>query len=162
MKVQDWFENWGITGLKINAGFLKMEWQPKPEEEQAAWELYIELITRVATQPLGTDEGDELTALWSIVSIFKVTRKLLKQKGRKAEVFSKIAVVILNQKIRPFTARWHKRVSDNQLDTPEEKASFRKELEDIQAVLKGYASMLANVAGVEDFQALDQGPMQEL
>lgn len=162
MKIQDWFENWGITGLKISAGFMQMEWQPRPEEEQAAWELYIELITRVATQPLGKDLGDEAAALRSIFSLFKVTRDLLKQKGRKAEVFSKIAVVILNQKIRPFTAKWHKRLLDNRLEKPEEKESFRKELEEIQDVLRRYAAMLANMAGVEDFQKLEQGPLQEL
>ena len=162
MKIQDWFENWGITGLKISTGFMQMEWQPRPEEEQAAWELYIELITRVATQPLGKGLGDEAAALRSIFSLFKVTRDLLKQKGRKAEVFSKIAVVILNQKIRPFTAKWHKRVLDNQLKKPEEKESFRKELEQIQDVLRRYAAMLAKVAGVEDFQKLEQGPLQEL
>jgi hypothetical protein len=162
VKIKDWFENWGITGLKISAGFMQMEWQPRPEEEQAAWELYIELITRVATQPLGKDQGDEAAALSSIFSLFQVTRELLKQKGRKAEVFSKIAVVILNQKIRPFTAKWHKRITDNLLENPEEKASFRKELEQIQNVVRGYAAMLAKVAGVEDFQKLDQGPLQEL
>ncbi|WP_321416178.1 hypothetical protein [uncultured Desulfobacter sp.] len=162
MKIQDWFENWGITGLKISAGFMQMEWQPKPEEEQAAWELYIELITRVATQPLGKDQGDEAAALKSIFSLFEVTRNLLKEKGRKAEVFSKIAVVILNQKIRPFTATWHKRVLDNNLEKPQDKALFRNELIQIQNMLRGYAAMLAKVAGVEDFQALDQGPLQEL
>lgn len=66
MKIQDWFENWGITGLKISTGFMQMEWQPRPEEEQAAWELYIELITRVATQPLGKGLGDEAAALSSV------------------------------------------------------------------------------------------------
>jgi len=162
VKIQDWFENWGITGLKISAGFMQMEWQPKPEEEQAAWELYIELITRVATQPLGKDQGDEAAALKSIFSLFEVTRNLLKEKGRKAEVFSKIAVVILNQKIRPFTATWHKRVLDNNLEKPEDKALFRNELIQIQNMLRGYAAMLAKVAGVEDFQALEQGPLQEL
>ncbi|WP_320040472.1 hypothetical protein [uncultured Desulfobacter sp.] len=162
MKIQDWFENWGITGLKISAGFMQMEWQPKPEEEQAAWELYIELITRVATQPLGKDQGDEAAALKSIFSLFEVTRNLLKEKGRKAEVFSKIAVVILNQKIRPFTATWHKRVLDNNLEKPEDKALFRNELIQIQNMLRGYAAMLAKVAGVEDFQMLEQGALQEL
>ncbi len=162
MKIKDLFENWGITGLKINIGFMEMEWQPKPEEQQAAWELYIELITRAATQPLGSEEGDEETALHSIASLFQITRELLKQKGRKAEAFSRIAVVILNQKVRPFTARWHKRIANNQLKTPEEKATFRQELEQIQQVLQGYSAMLADIAAVEDFQELDQGPLQEL
>ncbi len=162
VKIKDMFENWGITGLKINIGFMEMEWQPKPEEQQAAWELYIELITRAATQSLGMDEGDEETALRSIGSLFQATRELLKQKGRKAEVFSRIAVVMLNQKVRPFTSKWHKQISADQLKNPEGKAAFRQELEQTQEVLRRYAAMLANMAGVEDFQALDQEPLQKL
>jgi len=59
MKIRDWFENWGITGLKLSTGFLEMEWEPQPEEQQAAWELYIELITRITTQDIDGDSGDE-------------------------------------------------------------------------------------------------------
>ncbi len=109
MKIQDWFENWGIIGLKLNAGFLQMEWEPQPGERQAAWELYIELITRNTTQDIDGEIGDEAAALESVHDIVGITRQLLKEKGRKAETFSKIAVVILNQKLRRFTGAWHKR-----------------------------------------------------
>jgi len=158
MKIQDWFENWGISGLKLSAGFLQMEWKPQPEEQQAAWELYIELLTRVATQPLPDDAGDEATALESVHDLFGITRALLKENGRKAETFSKVAIIILNQKIRPFTAEWHKKPFNN----PNECSRFRQELKEVQTDLRNYAKLLANVADVEDFQSLAQGEMDNL
>ncbi len=162
MKIQDWFENWGITGMELSAGFLKMEWKPQPEEEQAAWELYVELITRITTQPLSVVEGDEETALESVAMLFPITRELLKAKGRKAETFSKIAIVILNQKIRPFTAHWHKQKERGLLATNVGKREFRDALRQLQPILQGYAGLLATVAGVEDFLKIEQGPMDKI
>lgn len=162
MRIQDLFENWGLKGLKLSAGFLEMEWEPQPDEQQAAWELYVELLTRISTQPLADEDGDEATALASIFGLFEVTRKLLKEKGRKAETFSKIAIVVLNQKIRPFTARWHKLSLDDGFKDQATCEQFREELKDIQQVLSGYAGVLAQVANVEDFQDYEQGSLTQL
>ena len=162
MQMRDWFENWGIKGVQLNIGFVKMDWEPQPEEQQAAWELYIELITRIAIQPLAKNTGNEAAALASVYSLFGVTRELLKKNGRKAEKFSMVAVVILNQKIRPFTALWHGRQVAGELTSPEQCQEFRVELAEVQKVLRCYAAMLANIAGVEDFQKLDEGPLVTL
>ncbi len=162
MKIQDLFENWGLKGLQLNAGFLKLDWEPQPDEQQAAWELYVEMLTRITTQPLPDEDGDEETALKSVYNLFEITRNLLKQKGRKAQTFSKIAIVILNQKVRPFTARWHKKSLAGAFDTPEGRAGFREELKEIQKVLRSYAGLLSEIAGVEDFQDLAQGSLERL
>ncbi len=162
MKIQDLFKNWGITGIKVNAGFVSMDWKPAPEEQQAAWELYVELITRGTTQPLGSTEGDDQAALASVHKLFQMTRELLKDRGRKAENFSKIAIIVLNQKIRPFTARWHQAALRGELDSSRINPEFRQELQEIQAMLQGYCGILAEIAGVEDFHQLDQGALTEL
>lgn len=162
MKIQDWFENWGITGLKINAGFLELEWKPLPDEAQAAWELYIELITRIAVRPLPDQAGDEAAALASIHALFAVVRDLLKSKGRKALVFSQIAVIILNQKIRPFTEAWHPILLADNISKSEDKKRFRAELKALQKTLQQYAAMLARVADIEDFQDLEQGALKRI
>lgn len=162
MKIQDWFENWGITGLKLNAGFLSMEWEPQPDEQQAAWELYVELITRVATQPLPDNVGDDASALESVYQLFDVTRQLLKGKGRKAQTFSKVAIVVLNQKIRPFTAKWHKQSKAGAFSDAAQCQEFRQELAGVQQVLGGYAGMLAKIAGVEGFQDFSDGPLKAM
>ena len=43
-----------------------MEWQPNEKDKQCAWELYVELLTSIATQPLEDDYGDELAASESL------------------------------------------------------------------------------------------------
>jgi len=108
MKWRKWLENWDMTGLKINVGFLDMEWEPKDADKEAAWDMYIELLIRITTQRLPIDVGDEKTALDSIYSLIPLTRDIIKQHGRDCREFTKLAIVVLNQVIRPFTAKWHK------------------------------------------------------
>ena len=107
MKWSKWLEQWDMTSLKIKTPFLDMEWKPQDEDKAAAWELYIELLTRITTQNLHIEHGDEMTALTSIHSIFSITRDVMKNNGRHCIEFTKIAIVVLNQVVRPFTAKWH-------------------------------------------------------
>ena len=67
---RDFLEKWGLSGLKINLGFLQGEFKPNDPDRAAAWELYIELLTRVTTQYLAPEDGDEKTALDSVHNIF--------------------------------------------------------------------------------------------
>ena len=50
MKLKEWLDSWSMTSLKIKAHFLEMEWKPQDVDKDAAWELYIELLTRITTQ----------------------------------------------------------------------------------------------------------------
>jgi hypothetical protein len=157
MKWQKWLENWDMTALKIRTPFLEMEWKPQDEDKAAAWELYIELLTRVATQPLKTEDGDEKTALESVYSLFPVTRQVLKNNTRNCTEFAKIAIVVLNQVIRPFTAKWHRLSLQGVLSDPDKRAQFRSELQTLQLILRKYSKMLADMAGVEDLTELENG-----
>ena len=38
-------------------GIGSVEWEVDPTERKAAWSLYIELVTRIAVQPLEVDNG---------------------------------------------------------------------------------------------------------
>ncbi|WP_445395891.1 hypothetical protein [Zobellella sp. An-6] len=156
MKMKKWLENWGMTSLKIKAPFLEMDWSPKDEDKEAAWELYIELLTRITTQSLPTDVGNESSALDSIYSLFRITREVIKKNGRHCIEFTKIAVVVLNQVIRPFTAKWHKESLSGSFDNPVKCAEFRKELEELQMMLTKYTQMLADMADVEDLTSLEE------
>lgn len=156
MKWRKWLENWEMTSLRLNVGFLDMQWQPSDADRKAAWELYVELLTRATTQPLDSHDGDELRALESIQSLFGTTRSVIKTNGRDCQEFTKIAIVILNQVLRPFTSRWHSILLAGGLDSQAEKASFRSELDDLQEILTRYAGMLAEMAGVEDLTTLEE------
>lgn len=156
MKVKNWLKKWNLTSLKINAKFLELELNFSDTDRKAAWEMYVELLTRITTQRLSVEDGDELTALESIHSIFGSTREILKKYGSSCIEFTKISVVVLNQIIRPFTAKWHKKSIEKAFDKPKECLAFRKELELLQENIRNYTRLLSDIAEVEDLTEFEK------
>ncbi len=156
MNLSRFLEKSGMTSLKFTISFLQMEWTPKTADKDAAWALYIELLTRITTQPLPAEHGDEQTALDSVYSLFGITREVIKEQGPDCINFAKIAIVVLNQVIRPFTAKWHRKSLAGDFERESDRADFRKELASLQAELRKYARMLADIAGVEDLTDLEE------
>ena len=154
-KLGDWLQERNMTELKIKTPFLDMEWAPQGQDKAAAWDLYVELLTRITTQPLAQDHGDEQTALDSIHALFSITRNVIKSNGPQCIQFTKIAVIVLNQRIRPFTAKWHKLSIAGAFGDKAQCQMFRSELQDFQADLQTYTKMLADMAGVEDLTELE-------
>lgn len=155
MKLKDWLNKWNLTKLRVNAEFLQLDVEFKDADRDAAWELYVELLTRITTQYLQPEHGDEKTALDSVFSLFKTTREILKKHGAKCVNFSKIAIVVLNQVVRPFTAKWHKKSLAGAFEEDGERSMFRKELSDLQRELRKYTQLLSDIAGVEDLTDLE-------
>ncbi len=141
-----------FTKLKIKSSFLDTDWKPQAPDKSAAWCLYVEMITRITTRPL--EGGSEKDALDSIVSLFEITREILKKHEGCAE-FYKITTIVLNQVIRPFTAKWHIPSLQNTFPLPNERKKFRSELEELQKNLRNYTKMLADMADVEDLTSLE-------
>lgn len=156
MKLKEWLDEWSMTGLKIKAPFLEAEWQPKDVDKDAAWELYIELLTRIATQYLEPEHGDEKTALESVHALFGLTRDVIKRKGRHCIEFTKIAIVVLHQVIRPFTAKWHRLSLQGAFQDKKQCKRFRDELSALQVLLRTYTKMLGDMANVEDLTELEE------
>ena len=150
MKIINWLKKWTLEGLKINAEFLELELTFDDVDKKAAWELYVEMLTRIVTQPLNEQHGIEKTALDSIFSLFPTTREILKKYGSGCINFAKIAIVVLNQKVRPFTAKWHKVSAENGFEKEDVRLLFRKELEELRIEMKKYMVTLSDIAGVED------------
>ena len=155
MNFSDLLEKWGMASLKITPPFLQMEWNPVGADKNAAWALYIELLTRITTQPLPIEHGDEKTALDSVYSLFATTREVIREHGPECINFTKIAIVVLNQVIRPFTARWHRKSLAGDFEDETERTVFRGELAALQEELRKYSRMLADIAGVEDLTDLE-------
>ncbi|MGZ4864973.1 MAG: hypothetical protein ACXV7G_11005 [Halobacteriota archaeon] len=167
--------------IKVNLGVIGVEgnWAPDEREREAAWEMYVELATRIAVVELKPDEGLLCEALDSFYSLFQTTREILKKyspsvarpKGKDAISFGHIAVAVLNQVIRPVLAKWHPLLVDyenkrspsvsiaeheqNWLEAP----TLRRELNDTRLVLIRYADTLAEVAGVPSL-IVDNSPIQ--
>ena len=123
---------------------------------KAAWDLYVEMVTRKTTQPLDPEHGDEKAALDSVYSLFQTTREILLRRGPDCVEFARIAIVILNQEIRPFTAKWHPKSLAGAFDIPDECNEFRTELESLQKILRAYMRTLAVLAGIKDITELSQ------
>ena len=115
----------------------------------------MELLTRITTQDLLPEEGDEKASLDSVYAIFPLTREILRRQGSGCGEFAKLAIPVLNQIVRPFTARWHRlSLRDGALDEIY-KDEFRTELGVLQARLRDYTRALAAMANVEDLTTLE-------
>jgi hypothetical protein len=154
--------------LPFGLGGLQGTWQPDESEREAAWEMYVELVTRVATVELKPDEGLLREALSSLYSLFDTTRSILRAhgprvaqpKGNGTYSFGLLAVVILNDVLRPVLARWHPLLLDHEStrspersqteheDEWEHAAELRSVLSDVRVTLAQYGELLAEVAGV--------------
>jgi hypothetical protein len=156
-------------GLPWGLGKIGGRWSPDKAEREAAWEMYVELITRVSVEELAPEEGLLREALASLYSLFGTTRSILRAhgpavaspRGRATESFGSIAVVILNRVLRPLLAKWHPLLSDHESRRPEgvsqaeherswqpQNAELRSDLAAVRATLTDYADLLASVAGV--------------
>ena len=148
--IREFFSKFDFDYLKISIPFAETEISFNNSDTIAAWEMYVELITRITIQTLPGNSGDERSALESVHSLFATTRSILKEHGRKGQAFSKIAIVVLNQAIRPFTAKWHRISLEPDIDLGTE---FREELESLRNELLKYAKALAAIAKVEDISS---------
>ena len=106
--LKDMFGHFRLEKVKFGPRFANAELHFEDADKQAAWELYVELLTCIATQPLPKAHGDKQTALESVHSLFSATRDILHRHGKGTIVFSKVAIPMLNQVVRPFTAKWHR------------------------------------------------------
>jgi hypothetical protein len=85
------------------------------DQQSAAWEIYVELVTRVAVVELGAEQGVLREALGSLHSLFGTIRAILRRHGPsvaragglEASEVSVLAMAILNDVLRPLLADWH-------------------------------------------------------
>lgn len=102
-----------ITDFAINLPFGIGGVSIKRTEAQvhAAWALYVEFSTRIATQPLEPGQGSAREALSSLHALFEVTRTTLKEQGpgvaEGPSSVGPLAIDILNRGVRPFLVQWH-------------------------------------------------------
>jgi len=144
----------------------RAEWEADESEARAAWSLYVELVTRIAVQPMDLDHGLLREALTSLHGIFGTTRQILREAGPSVgasrESVGGIAISVLNHGIRPFLAKWHpllltweqQKAPDAGLRAHERKwidePKLRAALEELRVGLVQYTKALATIAGVAD------------
>ena len=155
MNLGAWFRTFHLEKVSLNTHIIGVEMSFEDTDKDAAWELYIEMLTRTVTQPLSAEAGGEEAALNSVYSLFPTTREILRRQGRNSIRFSRIAIPVLNQVVRPFTAKRHRESLVGAFDDADKRAEFRQELAALQEELRNYNRMLAEIAGVEDLTDLE-------
>ena len=147
---------------------LSADWEPAQEEREAAWEMYVELVTRVTVVAPPEHHGLVREAITSYYSLFATTREILKKygptvarpRGDGSTSFGQLAVVILNELLRPFLSEWHPALEDWEARRPDGTSrlthelewdrlqEIRDALEKTRVELERYAGYLAEVAEV--------------
>lgn len=134
--------------------------------EDIAWSLYVELVTRISIQPLTSSQGLLREALNSLYTLFQETRQILRAAGSQIATHSEeplglLGIQLLNQGLRPFTAKWHplllayEKTRSEEISTYEHEqlweraAEMRSELVRLQEDLRTYAERFASLAGIQ-------------
>jgi hypothetical protein len=149
------------VNLPFNLGRIELE--PDEIQQKAAWELYVELTTRIAIQPIQSDEGLMREALGSLYNIFGVTRVILRQAGPSVaqgpNSLGPVAILVLNQGLRPFLTKWHPLLLDYEQKRPQnvsvcdheqawpKRIEFHHDLSIVNDQMKKYAIVLGEISG---------------
>lgn len=152
--------------VNLPFGIGGASWEADPTERNAAWELYVELVTRVAVQSLHPQEGLVREAMNSLYSLFGSTREILRQAGPNVgashDSVGGIAIAVLNNGLRPFLSKWHPLLQEWEEKQPNgvspqvhEKGwamemTVRGELDVLRSGLEQYAEALGAICGVNE------------
>lgn len=158
-----------VKKITINIPFvniISLELSVDSAAKKAAWLLYVELSTRIATQSLGANDGLLREALNSLYKIFETTRQILRDAGAEVGIEEKsvggISMKVLNEGLRPFLAKWHPKLERWEAERPELSSHqaheqqwtdftlMRNELELLRQGLQEYADMLGKIAALKD------------
>ncbi|MEV4872248.1 hypothetical protein [Streptomyces syringium] len=133
-------------------------------ERAAAFDLQVELVTRVGVQPLGPEDGSLREALTSLHSLFATTREVLHRVAAESPpplVLPRIAFVLANQYLRPFLATWHSALRRHEDTCPPGRSAIEHErlwpravdmrahLADLREPLSSTAEELAALCGID-------------
>jgi hypothetical protein len=102
-----------LTGITVSVPqFSELQFAVTKDSQHVAWQLFVEAVTRISSQPLGGDVGLLREAMTSLYGIFAITREILKQtqpsrQTNKDPTVEHLAIAMLNVELRPFLSRWH-------------------------------------------------------
>jgi Patatin-like phospholipase len=119
-------------------------WAPNDDDRKAAGKLHTQLTSRIATQRLGYLEGEEQTALESLYALFQTTRDIVDE-FPSCRHFDALAWDVLNDRVRPFTAKWHRESERGMLAALDATDEFRAQLADLQPVLRRFDELLLHL-----------------
>ena len=73
--LNDYLVKNGLSECEVSVFFMKLKIKAEQSEKEAAWTLFVELATRIATQELPDNIGVERRALNSLYEFFIKARE---------------------------------------------------------------------------------------
>ncbi|MBE8473038.1 toll/interleukin-1 receptor domain-containing protein [Streptomyces justiciae] len=142
---------------------------PSESERMAAFDIQVELVTRIGVQELAPGTGSLREALTSLKSLIDFTRATLHtysvglERGSAggAPTVQSLAYGLINDVIRPFTSTWHPRLAAYEARCPTDTApldhetawpeadAMRAELAALQGPLRTIADRLGGISGAD-------------
>ncbi|WP_369367404.1 TIR domain-containing protein [Streptomyces sp. CG4] len=142
---------------------------PSESERMAAFDIQVELVTRIGVQELAPGTGSLREALSSLKSLIDFTRgtlhtysiRLEQGTAEGAATVQSLAYALINDTIRPFTSTWHPRLAAYEARRPAdvapldhepawpEAARMRADLAALREPLRRIAEGLAEISGAD-------------
>ena len=134
-------------------------------QREAARKIFFEMTTRTVTQPLPDESGSLRSTMDSLYAFFNIAREELKSMpptpshtNSEAITLEKLGQQMLNEAIRPYTARWHVRLAEwESSGMPESEWPLhdlcRRDLERMRSLAAQFAREMgkaANIPGAQD------------
>jgi hypothetical protein len=157
-------EDWQVTEIEIETLGQKWKLANSGTQKRVAWSLFVEIVTRIATQSMSDEDGDNGIALK--YELFQYTRKsiteikptsMLPSRKKSLDTVETYALTMLNQDLRPFLSKWHpiwdawRRANpDTACLSWDQHTAFRNELKVLQTQIRARAKGLGKIAGVSE------------
>lgn len=157
-------DEWRVTEVEVTTLGQKVKLANSGSQRRVAWALFVDTTTRIATQPMSDEEGDDGIILKSLYDLFQVSRKsimemeptrMLPSRRKNLETVETYVLAMLNQNLRPFLSKWHPVWDSWQKSNPGTPSSswaqhkeFRKDLKALQPEIRERAIGLGEIAGV--------------
>jgi hypothetical protein len=120
-----------IPGFKLSGNLSY-----KTTDQEVAWRIYIEMVTRVALNTLEEGAGILREAMDSLHNAFGALRETLKNagaeiakspKGKDTMTVTALILIIMNLHLRPFLSKWHPLLQEYEKMKPENRSQFEHE-----------------------------------
>lgn len=153
-----------LEKVSISAGPIKADFKPTNEERDAAWQVLIDLGTSIATQPFLDKTGHIRDVLSSLHRSFKATQATLRDLRPSTfdgdMHFASVCMALLTKSLGPFLAKWHEPLAAYEANRPKnvselqhehawpERTQFLQQLDDLQATMRAFTTLLSQLAGI--------------
>jgi hypothetical protein len=152
-------DTWGVAAVADKAEFNDSHLPNiDVKRAKAGWKIFVEVVSRISTQPLASDAGllhEALQSLYTLVGLIREELKSMPPTPPAAvgnETVERISLRLLNRHLRPFLAVWHPHMVERKQRGPENDASAaacRRELEEMRSRMMNDVRRLGELIGVQ-------------